>query len=1371
MIRTLRNFSLLLILGWTNVNAQAPATTRSECPGVPGACGYPAGGNQLHAPSPTNPTPQNGNGTLGVIYDMQKCGLDFASASQRIGQRFSPVGVAQPAPFVISGIPACAVIEKAYLWAEGSGNGAAQTATVNGPLGSANYPMTIVGSGPDKCWSYAGSYTYRADVTASVNGNGTYNVSGLLTSPPVSGNDMDGATLIVVWSLPSANWAGRIVIADGAIIVNGGIANYNMPIAPAVCGVTNNARAFFCIGDIQFNPTSWSANGTAVPLSWNWWDYEQVNTTVANGQATANYNINTGGDCFNLCVSGLYFRTTTCTTCPTTSSLTLTTSSTPASCSSCNGTATVTSVTGAPGPYTYSWAPSGGTGATASGLCAGTYTVTVTANGGCLTQTATVVVPGGGGSITINSVGQTNILCNGQCTGTATVSPSGGTAPYTYSWAPSGGTGVSASGLCAGTYTCTVTDANGCTGTRTFTITQPPVLSSTGAQTNVLCNGQCTGSATVTPFGGTAPYSYSWAPSGGTGATASALCAGTYTVTVTDANGCATTRTFSITQPTALSTTGGQTNILCFGQCTGTATVTPSGGTAPYSYSWAPSGGTGATASALCAGTYTVTVTDANGCTTTRTFNITQPPAGVSATGAQTNILCNGQCTGSATVTASGGSTPYTYAWTPSGGTSASASALCAGTYTCTVTDANGCTTTRTFTITQPPALSTTGAQTNVLCNGQCTGSATVTPSGGTAPYSYSWAPSGGTGASASALCAGTYTVTVTDANGCVITRTFTITQPTAITATTSFTSATCGGNNGTATVTPSGGTSPYTYSWSTTPVQTTQTATGLAAGTYAVTVTDANGCTASFSVTVPNAGSPTASIASSTNVTCFGLCNGTANGNATGGTTPYTYAWAPSGGTGINATGLCAGVYTFTVTDANGCSSSATVTITEPTAVTVSGAQTNVLCNGQCTGSATVTAGGGTAPYTYAWAPSGGTGATASALCAANYTCTVTDANGCTITQSFAITQPPALAIAPTQTNTSCNGSCDGSATATASGGTAPYTYAWAPSGGTGATENNLCAGTYTVTVTDANGCVLTQTYTITQPAAITATTSAVNSTCSQANGSATVNASGGTGAFTYSWNTTPVQTTQTATGLFAGPYTVTVTDANGCTASFSVTVVNDASPTATIQASADVTCFGACDGTATGSATGGTGGYIWSWNTTPVQTTAAATGLCAGSYICTVTDANGCTSTTNVTISEPTQLTSSTTSTDALCFAACNGSAIVTGTGGTGAYTYSWNTTPVQTTAAATSLCAGSYAVTVTDANGCTSVSNVTITEPPQLTLAIAGFNTTCNGACDGQVVVMEPEQYLQPAQLQQRMRRYIHRYRYRCKRLHRY
>lgn len=1322
MIKVLRFVIVAIsIIASINLWSQQNVNADKNCPGIPGACGFPTTSTQNQRSGPGNQQPQNGNGTLGVIYNQMRCGLNYTSASQRLGKRFTPAGVNQPAPFPISGIPACAIIERAYLWAEGSGNGMAQTATVNGPAGSFNFPMAIVGQGPDKCWGYSGSYTYRADVTAAISGNGTYNVSGILTNPPTFGNDMDGATLIVIWSQPSATWQGRIVIADGAIVVNGGVANFNMPISPAVCGPTTNGSAFFCVGDIQFNPSSWSANGTAAPLTWNWWNYNQVNTNFANSQATCNFNVNTNGDCFNLCVAGAYWRSTTCMTCPAASALTITPSSSPASCSNCNGSASV-SVSGGTAPYTYSWAPSGGNAATATNLCAGTYTVTVTdacANVG----TVAITVSSSGGGLTIGGT-QTNILCNGQCTGSANTTVTGGTAPYTYSWAPSGGNAATATGLCPGTYTVTVTDANGCTGNRILTITQPPALTSTGTQTNVLCNGGLTGSAAVTASGGTAPYTYSWAPSGGTGSTATGLGAGTYTVTVTDANGCATTRTYSITQPPTLTATQTQTNILCNGLCTGTAAVTPSGGTAPYSYSWAPSGGTASSTTGRCAGTYTVTITDANGCTATRTFNITQPPA-ITTTGTQTNVLCNGALTGSAAVTPSGGSAPYTYTWAPSGGTGSTATGLGAGTYTVTVTDATGCTTTRTYSITQPAAITTTGTQTNVFCNGGLTGSASVTPSGGSAPYTYSWAPTGGTGSTATGLGAGTYTVTVTDANGCSTTASATVTEPPQLTVAVTTTPSTCGNANGSAVATETGGTGPYTYLW--TPNNTTSaTLSNVVAGSYQITVTDANNCTASAIATVNNMGNPVATIVASDSVSCFGGNDGFAAAGASSGMGPYTFTWS-NADTDSLAGGLTAGSYTVTVTDANGCADTASVTIHEPLQLTSTTNQVDVLCFGNSTGSATVITSGGTGAYSYSWAPAGGNTDTASALPAGSYTCTITDANGCSTNASVIITEPPQLTATATSTDVSCFAGTDGTATATETGGTAPYSYSWAPTGGNSASASGIAAGTYTCTITDANGCTTTASITITEPTPISITTSAIDANCNQADGSATAAATGGTGTFTYSW--LPSGSGSAINNVVTGTYTVIATDANGCADTTTVVVGNLNGVNATLAASANISCFGGADGSIDIDATGGTGPYSYNWLPN-VSASDLASGIPAGSYQITVTDANGCTSLVNVTLTQAPALSITAT---VMPSVVCEGTPVTlsaTPAGGTPAYTVTWNPgnlsgnnqtiTPTQS---------GAYTADVTDANGCTASTVVNITVNPVPT---ANLSTDITSGC---------------------------------------
>jgi gliding motility-associated-like protein len=1021
-----------------------------------------------------------------------------------------------------------------------------------------------------------------------------------------------------------------------------------------------------------------------------------------------------------------------------------------------SGSATVAASGGWP-PFTYSWNTSPvQTTPTATGLIAGTYTVVVTDAHNCTaTSSATITQP-----TALTAIGTTlaNVSCNGGNNGSASVTPTGGTAPYTYSWNTSPAqTTATATGLTAGTYTATVTDAHNCTTTATATVTQPTSLGATASTlTNVACNGGNNGSASVTPTGGTIPYTYSWSTSPvQTTATATGLVAGTYTVTVTDAHSCTTTATATVTQPSSLSASASTlTNVACFGGNNGSASATPGGGTSPYTYSWSSSPvQTTATATGLTAGIYTVTVTDAHSCTATAAATITQPSLLTAAGSTLTNVACNGGNNGSANATPGGGTPPYTYSWSTSPAqTTATATGLAAGTYTVTVTDAHNCSTTATATITEPTSLSATASTlTDVSCNGGNNGSASVTPTGGTTPYTYSWNTSPvKTTATATGLTAGTYTVTVTDAHSCATTATATVAQPTSLSATAStLTNVDChGGNNGSASVTPTGGTSPYTYSWNTSPVQTTATAAGLIAGTYTATVTDAHNCTTTATATITQPTSLSATASTLTNVSCNGGSNGSASVAPTGGTAPYTYSWSTSPvQTTTSATGLTAGTYTVTVTDGHNCTVTATATITQPTLLSATASTlTNVSCNGGSNGSASVTPTGGTSPYTYSWSTSPvKTTATATGLTAGTYTATITDAHSCSVTATATITEPTSLsAAASTLTDVSCNGGNNGSVSVTPAGGTTPYTYSWNTSPlKTTATATGLAAGTYTVTVTDAHGCTTTATATVAQPTSLTATASTLTDVDCHGNnsGSASVTPAGGTAPYTYSWNTSPAQTTATSTGLIAGTYTVTVTDAHNCTTTATAAITQPTTLNATTSTLANVSCNGGSNGSASVTPTGGTAPYTYAWSTSPAQTTATATGLAAGTYTVVVTDAHNCTKTVTATVTQPTSLTASAaTISNTSCSGVNNGSVSVTPTGGTSPYTYSWSTAPVQTTATATGLAAGTYTATVTDAHGCTTTATATVTQPSSLAATASTLtDVSCNGGSNGSVTVV--------------------------------
>ncbi len=433
-------------------------------------------------------------------------------------------------------------------------------------------------------------------------------------------------------------------------------------------------------------------------------------------------------------------------------------------------------------------------------------------------------------------------------------------------------------------------------------------------------------------------------------------------------------------------------------------------------------------------------------------------------------------CAGANTINFTNTSTlcPTGYLWDFGDGTtslvqSPSHTYAAAGTYTVMLTSSGPCNASGSVII-PVSVLGATTTVTNISCNGGNTGTATVIPVGNAGPFTYVWTPGGQTTATATGLAIGTYTVSVSAAGSCATTATATITQAAALSATTTVTPVSCfGGSNGTTTVSTTGGAMPYTYLW--TGGSTAATDTGLGAGTYTVTITDFNGCTTTATSILTQPAAALSVSSTSTNVSCFGESNGTASATATGGTPPYTYSWTPSGGTIPAPSGLVAGVYTVTVTDANLCASSSASAITQPlTALTATATVTTAICM-MNNGTATVIATGGTLPYTYSWSPAGGLAATATALPPGAYSCTISDAHSCSYTVSPTIADTGNIEVAIISTPVSVYGQSDGTAIATVTGGTGNYNYIWS-NGAASAGLTALAPGSYCVNATDANGC-----------------------------------------------------------------------------------------------------------------------------------------------------------------------------------------------------------------------------------------------------------------------------------------------------------
>ena len=1216
-----------------------------------------------------------------------------------------------------------------YLWAPGgqstpsatsiqAGNYSVLVTDFNGCTQTAN---VTVGSNPGGTATISSSTNITC--TGANNGSATVSMGAGATPPFQYAWNPSSQTTVTASNLAPGSY--MVTVTDG----NGCIATASTIITqPTIITSTLNTGNISCNGgnngSITINPT-----GGTPGYSYFWTPGGYTTQTI--GSLTAG-----SYSCVVTDANGCTANASTTLTEPT--AITISETHINANCNQSNGSATA-NASGGTGPYTYSWSTSPAqTTATASGLPANTYVVTVTDFKGC-TQTLPVNIGDLAGPVA-SIISSTNVSCYGLSNGSATAGITGGTVPYTFLWS-NAQTLPSATNLVAGTYTMNATDATGCATSISVTITEPALLDASVVVTNPSCNNACDGNFISTAFGGTAPYTYLWNPGGANTSSVTGLCAGSYTLQVTDAQNCVALEPVALFDPPAVSATITTVNVTCNGLCNGSATANPGAGTGPFTYLWSDANAqTTQTATGLCSGTYTVTVTDANGCSVTAVANITSPGVMMASVVAFGNVSCFGACDGYAQATVSGGSAPYLYNWMPGGTAGPSVNNLCASTYTVTVTDVNGCTASTNVTIVQPNALIATITNTDVTCYNACDAQATAVYTGGTGPYTFIWTPSLQTTPTAAGLCAGVHDLAVTDSMGCTAFASVVITQPTILAVSTTTTNSDCGNANGSACAAIIGGSPPFIYAWNDPSTQATSCATGLNAGAYTISITDSHGCSITNVANVNDNNAPVVTIPVSSDVTCFGAANGSAQGNITGGVVPYTINWSPGNMNTMFVNSLSGGIYSMVVTDSVGCTGSASVTIDEPTLlVSAITASADVSCNLGCDGSATVLGGGGTAPYTYLWNDGTlQTTQTATGLCAQSYSVTVTDANGCSSMSNVTIDQPTPIVVSlVSSTNVSCNGGSDGMINISVAGGTPGYTYTWTPSVGAGTMVTNLAAGSYSVLVTDANGCSKTEIFTITEPAIIALTTTATSSTCGNADGMSTVTVTGGTAPYLYSWTPGNV-TTPLINNVVAGVYLITVTDENGCVATATSTITDIAAPTFTYT-----TVQPLCNGTPTGSATvipsGGVPLYTYQWSGTGAQTSQTATALSAGTYTVTISDANHCTATGLVVINQPDTLEIAVMLTnDTICIGQPT-QLFAVGYGGTLPYqSYTWvpssitGSGPIVVSPAATT----SYQAYVTDANGCISlpVPATMLYVNPQITV-----NATDESVCSGDSVLI--------------------------------
>ncbi len=987
------------------------------------------------------------------------------------------------------------------------------------------------------------------------------------------------------------------------------------------------------------------------------------------------------------------------------------------SCYGLQNGAIVLGTTGGTPPYSYLW----NTGAQTDDLFAlapGTYTVTITDAEDCsLVQDFTVTQPDYlwcGGLIT-------DIDCPGDDMGNIELGVFGGTPPYSYLW-NDGVTTKDRVNITAGIYSITVTDNNSCHYSTYFVVSDPDDITFNPAITHVSCLGESDAVIGLNMAGGTPPFSFEW-NTGATSGVLSGLPAGTYSVSVTDQNGCTADTSFVITEPTLLTISGSASPAHCFGNADGFITTLTEGGTPPYTWLWSD-GGTEESRDSIVAGDYTVTVTDANGCNATADFTIIQPAA-FAFNETITHVSCNGLSDGAILTAMTGGTPPYIYAWSTGDDTQGIGS-LINGDYTLTVTDENGCETVRTFSIEQPDVLTALMTVTGVSCFNGSDGQINVTTMGGTTPYTWVWS-NGADTEDVGGLTAGTYYLTITDENACVHSDSALVEQPAAILATATTTGNICyGDTEGTITVTIEGGVQPYSYLWN--DGETNLNRTGLAAGAYSLTITDANLCTFLLDPVVAEPPQIEATPALQ-NVSCNGLSDGSIGVAVSGGTPGYTLIWS-TGSDQTSIDNLAAGFYYLTVTDASNCSGIFEFEITQPAVLQVTGTATNVTCYDDGNGHITLTVTGGTQPYEYLW-NTGALTADPGLLTPGLYEVTVTDANGCTDTESFTITQPDALQLIGIITPISCVGAGNGIIDVTVFGGTQDYTYLW----NTGAESQDisgLIPGTYQLTVTDAQLCQAFGTFNITDPlliVTVTATPFPVN--CyGGTDGGVNLDISGGTTPYLYSWNTG--YGLEDLSGVGTGTYTVTVTDNDGACTVVSATVTQP-DPLDISGSPVQTLCYGSSDGTIDLTVTGGTPSYTFLWSNG--LTDEDVSGLVTGTYSVTATDNNGCEITGSYFVGQPDQLVYTATVTDLSCFESMDGQISGTTAGGTLSYTYLW--TSGASTETISSLAAGDYTVTVTDGNLCETTANFTVYQPAVLELTVDAINDVlCHNGDNGSI-----------------------------------
>ncbi len=833
---------------------------------------------------------------------------------------------------------------------------------------------------------------------------------------------------------------------------------------------------------------------------------------------------------------------------------------------------------------------------------------------------------------------------------------------------------------------------------------------------------------------------------GVTGAQVDSLDPGTYTFRVTNADTCFRDTIITIAPPPAILPTFNYTLPTCFGGNDGKIEIIGTGGKAPFQYKF----GTGSysstnTFTGLAAGTYTVSIKDANDCIKDTTIIFPNPPR-LDANITFQKPPCNYFNSGVITVNAFNGTPPYEYALgTGSFSSTNTFSGLFSGNYTIHIKDSNNCTRDTVVTLPDSIKVHALTALTHIKCHGDSTGIIIVNAFGGTAPYKYQY--NGGALTPTNIFInmpAGTYNFHIEDTNKCYLDTAIVLNQPDSLVMPVTITQPLCNGDtNGVVVVNGGGGIPPYEYAIGTGSFSTTNTFNNLGAGTYTIRIKDSNDCVKDTSITVNQPAVLAIASLPVTNPYCFGVSDGTITFNATGGTTPYSYKIGTGTYGASNAfTGLGPNTYTVYVRDNNNCEKDTTVTLVQPPAIIPTVDVLESTCTPLDNGKITLSATGGTPGYTYAIGTNPFTASpTFTALATGTYIVRVKDANDCIKDTTVFVDDSIKVAVAITAVNAKCFDSASGSITAVASAGTSPYKYAIDanPFGSTNS-FTNLKAGTYAIHVRDDIGCEKDTNVTLTEPNRLRANLNIVRPSCNgYSDGQVNVFPIGGTPTYKFRWGGNPYIHTNPLNGLSAGFANVRVTDTNNCIFDTVINITEPAILDYTLNVT-NVLCKGEFSGQVEVNATGGTAPYIYASNFNAFQSSNTLTSLGVGNNLIRLRDVNDCFKDSTITLTEPDSLLiDNVTVTHPTCEGFTDGAVTLVGKGGTIPYTYNMNTDPFVSSNTFGDLLEGAYTFTIKDGNGCEADTPITLKGYPHINInGVTIDDVTCFGYSNGSIAI---------------------------------